>query len=145
MVFVPQWGMRFDAYLYTLAALLGLLGASCSHGSAPNVLPSGHWGGDHVSLDVTATSTRIEFDCAHGTVDGPWPLDGGGNFDISGQYIQEHPGPVIEGQPEDSQPAQYSGHLDGTTVSFTAHLQDGTSIGPYQAVEGQQGRVFKCL
>src|SRR5512141_1081415 len=84
-------GMR--PYLYALAALLVPLAASCNGGSAPDVLPSGHWGGDHVGLDVTDTSTRIEFDCAHGTVDGPWSVGHDGNFDVSGQYVREHPGP----------------------------------------------------
>ncbi len=137
--------MRPYAYSYALAVALAALAPSCNHGSASNLLPSGRWGGDHVSLDVTDTSTRIEFDCAHGTVDGPWPIDHDGSFDVTGQYVRERPGPVIEGEPVDAQPAQYSGHLDGANLSFTAHLQDGTEVGPFQAAEGQAGRVFKCL
>ncbi len=137
---------RRRAFGSVLALLLAAGAAACSsHAPSPSVLPSGQWGGDHVRLDVTASSTTIEFDCAHGSVDGPWSLRGDGSFDENGVYVREHGGPTVAGEPVDSQPARYSGRLDGSSLSFTAYLQDGSSVGPFVAVLGQAARVFKCV
>jgi hypothetical protein len=43
-----------------------------------NQITPGVWGGDHVHLDVNSNSAKIEFDCAHGTIEGPFTVDANG-------------------------------------------------------------------
>ena len=57
-------------------------------------LAAGSWGGQHVGLTVTAAATTIEFDCAHGRIEGAIPLDARGRFDVSGTFVLEHGGPA---------------------------------------------------
>ncbi|HXY41624.1 MAG TPA: hypothetical protein VEQ10_18245 [Vicinamibacteria bacterium] len=115
-----------------------------SQSASPSVLPSGQWGGDHVRLEVTGSSTTIEFDCAHGSVDGAWTLGSDGGFDGAGVYVQEHGGPVIVGQPEDTQPAQYSGRLDGARSPSPRTCRTGRASARSSPCRVRPGRVFEC-
>ena len=42
------------------------------------------WGGDHIEMEVTKTGARVEFDCAHGTIDAPLRVDSQGAFTLQG-------------------------------------------------------------
>ena len=128
-----------------LFALLIVL-AACSTTTGPDaVIMTGSWGGDHAVLDVTATSASIEFDCAHGTLPVPLTLNGG-TFNVMGDYVQEHGGPIRSDETVDRQPARYTGTVRGNTmtllVRLTATAQD---LGTYTLTRGSSGRVFKCL
>src|SRR5260370_38443665 len=57
-------------------------------------LPVGLWGGEHISMEVTAQGATIEYDCAHATISQRITLDCRGRFDVSGMQIQEQGGPV---------------------------------------------------
>jgi hypothetical protein len=127
------------------APLLALLAASCRDAAVPELLPPGTWGGEHVGLVVSETEARIEFDCAHGLVDGRWPLDREGGFHVSGHFVREHGGPVREGEAEDVQPAEYTGRVDGHNLHLDVRLQDGTRVGPFGARLGRTPNVYKCL
>jgi hypothetical protein len=129
-----------------LGVLVAFSLVGCEGSNVPTELPPGQWGGDHVSLTVSATGASLEFDCAHGTVEEPPLLDSQGQFNLRGVYVREHGGPVREGEPEDRHPALYFGQLEGSRVALSIRLtDDGMQIGPYAAQLGQQPRLFKCL
>jgi hypothetical protein len=129
-----------------LAAFVAFSLVACTGSHAPTELPLGGWGGEHISLTVSATGARVEFDCAHGTVDEAPMLDSQGQFNLRGMYVREHGGPIRDGEPEDSHPAVYFGQLEGSRVTMSIRLIDeGLQIGAYAALLGQQPRLFKCL
>ena len=112
----------------------------------PSELPRGQWGGEHVSLMVTAASASLEFDCAHGTIDEPLVVDSEGRFNLNGAYVRERGGPIRDGEPEDRSAALYSGRLEGTRLTLSIQLKgEETQIGPFAAFLGQPSRLLKCL
>ena len=132
----------------TALIVLGVVACvSCSGvTTGPSRLPAGVWGGDHLSLSVTDTSTHLELDCAHGDIPAVPTLDRQGQFQVAGTYTREHGGPIRQGEVPDSRPAIYSGVVVATTMTLTIRLTDtNESIGAFTLVSGSQGRVFKCL
>lgn len=133
---------RASVAVYALVIVL----AGCSTTTGPDaVIMNGTWGGDHAVLEVTSASASIEFDCAHGTLPVPLTLSRG-TFDVTGDYVQEHGGPIRSDETVDRQPARYMGTVSGNTmtllVKLTATAQD---LGTYRLTRGSTGRVFKCL
>jgi hypothetical protein len=128
-----------------MGALLMVL-AGCSTTTGPDaVIMTGSWGGDHAVLDVTATGASIEFDCAHGTLPVPLTLNRG-TFEVTGDYVQEHGGPIRSDETVDRQPARYSGTVSGNTMNLLVRLTEkGQDLGTYTLTRGLSGRVFKCL
>jgi hypothetical protein len=111
----------------------------------PNSLPTGTWGGQHISLDVTSDGARLEFDCANGQINQPVMLDGNNAFDVAGVYVQERGGPVRIDEQPNGQPARYSGRVEGQTLTLTITLTDNKqTIGTYTLGHGQNPRIFKC-
>ena len=136
----------YSAAMRRLTFLVASLLAACTGARATTELPRGQWGGEHVSMAVTATGASLEFDCAHGTVDEAPLLGAQGQFNLRGAYVRGHGGPIRQDEPEDRHPAQYSGQLQGPRVRLSIRLtDDGTQIGPFEAVLGQPPRLFKCL
>ncbi len=108
-------------------------------------VPTGTWGGDHIRLEVTETGAQIEYDCAHGTIEGPMRLDREGRFDLKGAHIRERPGPILLGEAPDSHPARYTGSIKGQTMTLTVNLTETTdTIGAFTLTHGSAGRVRKC-
>ena len=66
----------------TVLVLAGVLLSGCRNESVPN----GAWGGDHAALTVTDNGGRVEFDCAHGTLDHPLQVDERGRFSVAGTF-----------------------------------------------------------
>lgn len=128
-----------------LGALLMVLGG-CGTTTAPDaVILTGSWGGDHAVLDITATMASIEFDCAHGTLPVPLMLNRGG-FDVTGDFVQEHGGPIRSDETVDRQPARYSGTVSGSRMTLLVRLTaTGQDLGTFTLTRGVSGRVFKCL
>jgi len=54
--------------------------ASWARSRKQHRLARGTWGGTHVSLTVGESSATIEYDCAHGLIDGPLLTDRRGRF-----------------------------------------------------------------
>jgi hypothetical protein len=105
----------------------------------------GGWGGEHISLDVTPEGGRVEYDCAHGTIDQKVVLDGQGRFDLSGTHVREHGGPVRKDEPADSHPARFTGQVKGETMTLTVTENDTKEIvGTFTLVHGQKPQVVKC-
>src|SRR6266536_1964152 len=97
------------------AAMIVLVMMSSStdgaRGRKSNRIAKGEWGGMHINLNVTDSSASIEYDCAHGEITGPLTLDRRGRFDLKGTHSREHGGPVRINEPDNSQPARYTGFL----------------------------------
>jgi hypothetical protein len=109
-----------------------------------NRLKPGRWGGNHISLEVSETETTLEFDCANGTISKPITLDENGRFSLPGKYVREGPGPVRQGDAQDSD-AEYSGRLNAGTLTITVHIAGAPDIGPFSLTEGRQGKITKCM
>jgi hypothetical protein len=108
-------------------------------------LTLGSWGGEHISLEVTGEGAIAEYDCAHGTISERIFLDRRGHFSISGTHIQEHGGPVREGQQSNSIPVVFTGRVTGKRMSLTVKRRDsGERIGFFTLVYGQEASLVKC-
>ncbi|MET0624203.1 MAG: hypothetical protein ABW250_14565 [Pyrinomonadaceae bacterium] len=109
-------------------------------------LAAGTWGGEHISLESTAGTTRLEFDCAHATIPRPLELDDAGHFDERGEYVRERGGPLREGQRPESHPARFSGTIRGGEMTLTVTLTDtGAEIGTFNLGRGREPLITKCL
>ena len=130
---------------------LSLLWTAClcfSCASVPTLtqstVPPGVWGAQHVNLDVSATGARIEYDCAHGTIDGPLSLDSANRFDARGTHVREQPGPVPENEPP-GVPARYTGRLEGDSLTITVTLTDShEEVGTFTLKRNSSGVLRKC-
>jgi hypothetical protein len=109
-------------------------------------LRTGVWGGQGISMSVTANGATIEYDCAHGTIDGPIVPDAGGRFEVTGTHVFERGGPVREGEPEDRHPARYIGVVGGDTLTITVTVIDQNRVvGTFTLTYGRPGRIVRCL
>jgi hypothetical protein len=109
-------------------------------------VPHGVWGGDHVILTIADEGSRLEFDCAHGSIPGPLIPDRRGEFAVPGLFVRERGGPIREGDPPDSHPAIYAGTVTALRMQLTVRLTEtGELIGMFTLTEGVPGRVVKCL
>ena len=108
---------------------------------------AGMWGGTDVRLDIAADGNRFEFGCAHGTITQPILLDAKGNFDVAGEFVFEHGGPVYAGEVEDKHPARYTGTVtEGKIMVVTIVITDqNKTLGPYKLTLGVQPKIVKCL
>src|SRR5262245_56913057 len=125
-----------------------LVGASlaCGASTSPDAfVPLGTWGADHALLTITAASAAIEFDCAHGTLPAPLAITRG-DFDVAGEFIQEHGGPIREGDQVVRRPARYRGAIDKQTMTLRVALTDPPQdVGTFTLTFGVSGGVFKCV
>jgi hypothetical protein len=131
------------------AVLLGIVVLSrpgCSNLEGESgVLARGVWGGEHMLLEIDDALTRVEFDCAQGTVDLPILL-AEGHFSVMGTFTQEHGGPIRDGEQTTPLAARYFGRVHGDLMTVTVSLPDEKrTIGTFELERGKAGRVFKCL
>jgi hypothetical protein len=107
-------------------------------------LATGVWGGQHISFAVSSKGAKIEFDCAHATVDRPIVLDQSGRFNIPGKQFQERGGPVRQGE-QAGYPVVFSGEVKGKTLTLTVqNSSTKEDIGTFTLVHGAQPKLFKC-
>lgn len=126
------------------AALAFAAGLGVARAGGP--VAAGRWGGPHVSLEVTDSGGRIEFDCAHGTLEEPLQLDADGRFDVRGTFSREHGGPIRRGEEESGKPARYAGSIRGTTMELSVTLTEGNqAVGSFTLESGKAGLIHKCL
>jgi hypothetical protein len=128
-----------------LGATLGALAAACSDGiTEPDVV--GEWGAPHLALVLTEAGGTLEYDCAHGTIDAGWTIEADGRLRGSGEHVQEHGGPIREGEDVVPRPARYDGVVWGDHLHFSVILTDSAQVlGPYDLERGKTGPVYKCL
>lgn len=105
----------------------------------------GSWGGEHISLEVTAQGGQVEYDCAHGTIDQNIVPDGKGHFDVRGTHVREHGGPQRKDENLDSHPAQFTGQLNGNAMTLSVTESDTKElVGTFTLVYGQKPHIVKC-
>lgn len=107
-------------------------------------LPTGTWGGQHIRIEVGPTAATIDYDCATGSIAGPFKLDSKGRFNWRGRHMQEHGGPVRRDEDSSGQPATYSGSVHGDVMTLTVSLGDDREVERYTLKRGSSGKVFKC-
>jgi hypothetical protein len=131
--------------LCAFAVAAAALGTGRSGGDTKRVA-AGTWGAAGIAMEVTASGARIEYDCAHATIDEPIHVDADGRFDVKGRHFREHGGPVHEGEDSNGQPVRYTGQVAGDTMTL-AVTPDGsdTAISSHTLVRGKTGRLHKCL
>src|SRR5580765_4387015 len=105
-------------------------------------LATGVWGGQHISFAVSTKGVKIEFDCAHATIDRPIVLDQHGRFNVSGKQFQERGGPVRQGE-QAGYPVVFSGEVKGKTMTLTVkNSSTKEDIGSFTLVHGAQPKLF---
>ena len=106
---------------------------------------NGVWGGEHAQVTVTDTNTTIQFDCAHGTTDGPLLLDSHQHFDSPGTITLEGgPTPVTGSR---TFVAEYSGTVTGDSMSLTASFNDAAGMSQsmsYTLIYGASPHLIRC-
>jgi hypothetical protein len=112
----------------------------------PRRVSAGRWGGQHINIEVSANTAEIEYDCAHGTIEGPLEINGKGRFRLKGTHTPEHGGPVRRDESANTRPALYTGSIHGETMTLTVTLTDkNETVGTYTLTKGATGRIFKCM
>ena len=105
---------------------------------------TGTWSGPNISLEVTESGARVEFVCAHGTMDEPLILKDG-RFTVPGTFVRERGGPTREGESEKGTPVKYRGEFDGERLTLTFSVAgDGSDAETFSLTRGTQGRLIKC-
>jgi hypothetical protein len=145
-------GKEADGSYYTVAAgtwrvraKSGLTGAKARF-TVSAKLPLGTWGGERLGLEVSEQGARLEYDCAHGTIDEPIVPDASGRFEATGVHYREHGGPVNVDIPAETHPARYTGRTDGKTMTLTVELTDtGETLGTFALTYGEPPMILKCL
>ena len=112
-------------------------------GSSP--LTEGMWGGSGIQMTVGPEGAALDFDCAHGAIDGPIAVGSDGRFRASGTYAVEHAGPVREEDEKGGRPAVYEGRVEGKKLTLVISLADGKEVGTFELTQGRSGRVMKCM
>lgn len=126
---------------------VGPRAASSGGGAPPGATPlaAGAWGGDHVSLTVTATGARLQFDCATGAIDVPMAVGASGEFDVAGVFARQRPGAQRVGDTPAGEPARYRGTISGSTMTLEIVLTAANeSVGRFTLERGSAGNVFRC-
>ena len=106
-------------------------------------IPSGLWGGPHISLNVRAKSATIEYDCARGVINGPLVVDADGHFNLRGTYQMERGGPIRADDKPTAHPATYSGTIMGNTMTLTLKVA-GSDDETFTLEKGKPGELVKC-
>jgi hypothetical protein len=83
----------------------------------PSRLANGHWGGQPGCIDVTDSAVILDDGCVTGSFSNP-TLDADHRFEVDGTFVNKLFGGI-------SEPAHYSGVLEGTFLTLTIRLGDG--------------------
>lgn len=136
--------MRSRCFL-SAVVLAAVSVAGCAMNGQPKVI-TGEWGGDHIQLTAGSDSSRIEYDCAFGSITGPIAVDTDARLHATGTHIIGHGGPIRNDEVPDAHPARYSGFVNGPRMTLTVVLADrGDTVGTFTLKRGVVGRVFRCL
>jgi len=109
------------------AATAGRAGRSAARVVPPRASASsrleGAWGGDGVGLTISSDDVAIEFDCAAGSIDGPFLTDAEGRFVLIGSWWFTPP-VIFDGWLPEKRRARYSGVVENGTMSLKVVLLD---------------------
>ena len=107
-------------------------------------VPRGVWGGLHINMVVGTRSAVIEYDCAHGTIDGGLGFDKQGKFEWRGTFTPERGGPIRADDEPQAQSATYSGEIKGATMTLTLKVSGSDETETFTLEKGKHGELFKC-
>jgi hypothetical protein len=112
---------------------------------APDALTQGVWGGEHIRFEVTGRGANVEYDCAHGTVEGRIVVDRRGRFGVNGMHYEEHGGPVRADEDAAGYPVRLSGTVGGSLMKLTV-TRAGTKrvIGTFSLARDREANLVKC-
>ena len=116
---------------------------SCAGAADMQRIPTGVWGGEHINIEVAEKSASIEYDCAHGLIEGPLVVDANGRFSLRGTHTPERGGPISADEQQQSHPANYVGSISGNKMTLTLKLK-GADDEMFTLEKGKQGDLFKC-
>ena len=133
-----------DRYIFAVVCLLLFSCGALVYSRMNQGIPRGDWGGNHINLNVGEGSATIEFDCAHGHIQGPLVVDDQGKFQWRGTFTMERGGPVRQGESERSQPATYSGEIKGNTMTLSLKISDADDAETFTLEKGKTGKLVKC-
>ena len=106
---------------------------------------AGVWGAQHMRVEVSAAGARLEWDCAHGSVEKPLTADQQGLFAVEGIYVRERPGPIRVGVEQPTLRASYAGLVSGSSMTLTVTLiESKETVGTFLLSLGDEGRLRKC-
>ena len=114
-------------------------------GSVNGQLAVGTWGGNDAGVIVTDSLAHVHLGCTYGDFPGRVALDSAGRFSVAGSYLlRAYP---VEVGP--TMPAQFSGRLAGTTLTFTVTVTDTienkvTTLGPATVILDKEPRMGPC-
>lgn len=130
--------------LIVAGVVLALMNLPVSAELKKSGLARGLWGGQHISFDVSSKGAKIEYDCAHATIDRAIVLDRNGRFNISGRQFHERGGPVRQGE-QAGYPVVFSGEVKGKTMTLTVqNSETREEIGTFTLTQGAQPKLVKC-
>ncbi len=105
----------------------------------------GLWGGEHISMEITERGAKVEYDCAHATINQRIALDRRGRFDVSGIQVQEHGGPVRQNEQATGYPVRFAGQVNGKTMKLSVRNSATKElVGIFMLVYGSDPKIRKC-
>ena len=112
---------------------------------APDALTPGVWGGEHIRFEVTEGGGNVEYDCAHGTVEGKIVVDARGRFNVYGLHYEERGGPVRPGDGAGGYRVRLSGRVGGSLMKLTV-TRAGTrrAVGTFDLARDRDPVIVKC-
>lgn len=112
---------------------------------APDTLMPGVWGGEHIRFEVTERGANVEYDCAHGTIEGQIVVDAQGRFNVYGRHYEERGGPVRRGADASGYRVRLSGRVGGSLLKLTV-TRVGTRkvIGTFNLARAREPLLVKC-
>lgn len=107
----------------------------------------GVWGGEQIRFEVTETGANVEYDCAHGTVEGKIVVDAQGRFNVYGlHYAERGGGPARPGDGNSSgYRVRLSGRVGGSLLKLTV-TRAGTRkvVGTFHLARDREPSLVKC-
>jgi hypothetical protein len=132
-------------FLVIITSLFLMISAAVSKPRKMQRINPGTWGGSHIRIEVGPRSATIEYDCANGTIDGPFTIDSKGRFSWRGTHNREHGGPIRMDEKPHGRPAIYSGSVKGDIMTLTVKFADTNEVlDTFTLKRGSSGRVVKC-
>ncbi len=126
-------------------ALLFYFCIGCSS-SISQIDLAGTWGGEHISLTILDSTSNLEYDCAHGTIDEPILTDSEGNFEVTGVHVFEHGGPIRIDETFEKHPSVYKGRIEGEKMTLILIIKDTKAeIDTFWLTRGAEPIIYKCL
>ena len=102
----------------------------------------GQWGADNAIMVITTSSATIEFGCGNATVDA-FTFSTPTTFNATGSYLAGSGVQPLPGHEPAPQPATFTGHLVGDTLTFEMTTAAGTQAMTF--TKDRQVNLFHCL